>query len=81
VMWRRCHSLSGTLKRGIYRILRGPFMGGPMIGEPYFLDDRIERLADVPHVKRRTEYACTPICEECQRKRLGCVRHWQRKAA
>lgn len=82
VMWRRCSALGGTpLKRGFYRILRGPFFGGPLIGEPYFFEDHIEWLASVPHVKRRTEYACTPICEDCQRRYLGCVRHWKRKAA
>jgi|SRR5271155_3053597 len=81
VMIRPCDAFCrGKLEPGLYRILMGPFMGGPLIGEPYFLPDRVQRVGPLPaSTCIQDSSACAPVCQGCQRRLLGCVRHWQRR--
>ena len=82
-MVRACPAMGheGDLQPGLYRILRGPFVFGPILGEPYIDARRVERVGGIPTIRHLPETACAPVCEDCQRKLIGCVRHMRRRAA
>jgi hypothetical protein len=67
------------LQPGLYRILRGPFLFGSIFGAESVLADRVQRVGDIPGgMDVGDTVACGPVCEMCQRKLLGRVRHGQR---
>lgn len=56
----------GDIEPGIYRIVGGPYHGGPMIGEGYLFRSSLNRIAAVNPGMDGQGYPCGHLCAECQ---------------
>jgi hypothetical protein len=65
------HGATRTVGPGIYRILGGPYYGGPLIGSGWLYGDRLERVADVNPDMDGEGYPCGHLCLGCQEKVLA----------
>lgn len=59
-------SEGGDVEPGIYRIIGGPYHGGPLIGSGYLFRSSLERIGDVNPDMDGNGYDCGHLCKDCQ---------------
>jgi hypothetical protein len=59
------------VQSGVYRIIKHPYYGGPLIGKGYLFGRSIERLGDSPADCDPDPYPCGHLCRECKSKTLA----------
>ena len=56
----------GHVPTGVYRILTGPYHGGPLIGEAYFFEESLQRIGDLTEEYWEEFGApCGHLCRDC----------------
>jgi hypothetical protein len=57
---------AGRAKHGIYRVIKCPYYGGPIIGECHLYDESLEYLMALPPGIDTDDYPCGHLCRQCQ---------------
>lgn len=58
----------GLVKPGVYKVLGGPYHGGPLIGDSYLFGDQLEWLAALPESIDTGMFPCGHLCQQCQQR-------------